>query len=178
VTVAEPAKPERSGKADEPEKVDGASETAATSSSTATAASSKPETPAKPAKAGKKDKRSPADADVVPGGDGPRQKGSGVELKKLRIQLARVVGFVFLVLALILAAAALCIALEANPDNSFVSFVLDAAKAVDLGVFDLENPIKEFGGANGPTKEALLNYGLGAIVYLVVGRILERIIRP
>jgi hypothetical protein len=137
-----------------------------------------PAKPAKATKATKTDQRSPSDADVVPGGDGPRSKGSRFDLKHLRIQVARLVGFVFLVLALVLAAAALCIALEANPDNSFVSFVLDAAKAVDLGVFDLENPIKEFGGSNGATKEALLNYGLGAIVYLIVGRILERVIRP
>lgn len=124
------------------------------------------------------DKKSPPDTKVVPAGDGPRRQGSKVDGKHVRVQIARVVGLVFLLLALVLALAALCIALEANPDNSFVTFVLDAADAVDLGVFDLANPIKEFGGDKGPTKEALLNYGLGAVVYLVVGRILERIVRP
>lgn len=141
----------------------------------------KPETPAASSTSGRTaatDKKSPPDSKVVPAGDGPKVKGSQLDLKHVRVQGARVVGLVFLVLAVVLALAALFIALEANPDNSFVSFVLDAAKSVDLGVFDLENPIKEFGGANGPTKEALLNYGLGAVVYLVVGRVLERIIRP
>ncbi len=114
----------------------------------------------------------------MPDGDGPRRKGSRFDSRHLRVQVARVVGLVFLVLALVLALAALFIALEANPDNSFVSFVLNFADAVDLGIFDLDSPIKEFGGKNGPTKEALLNYGLGAVVYLVVGRILERVIRP
>ncbi len=123
-------------------------------------------------------KKTPPDSKVVPDGDGPRRKGSKLDAKHLRVQLARVVGLVFLVLALGLALAALCIALDANTDNSIVKFVLDFADAVDLGVFDLANPIREFGGENGPTKEALLNYGLGAVVYLIVGRILERIIRP
>jgi hypothetical protein len=129
-------------------------------------------------KSGEPDKKSPPDSKVVPDGDGPKRRGSKVDGRHIRVQLARVVGLVFLLLALVLALAALCIALDANADNSFVKFVLDLADSVDLGVFDLSNPIKEFGGENGPTKEALLNYGLGAVVYLIVGRILERIIRP
>ena len=38
--------------------------------------------------------------------------------------------------------------------------------------------IKEFTGENAETKNALFNWGLGAVVWLVVGRILERVIRP
>ena len=74
--------------------------------------------------------------------------------------------------------AALLIALEANPDNGLVSFVLDFANAIDLGIFDLDNPIRQFTGENAEIKEALLSYGLGAVAYLVVGRILERVIQP
>ena len=140
--------------------------------------SGKADKPVKPEQSATTDRTSPPDSKVVPDGDGPKRKGSKLDGKHLRVQLARVIGLVFLVLALVLALAALCIALEANPDNSFVKFILDFADAVDLGVFDLANPIKEFGGANGPTKEALLNYGLGAVVYLIVGRILERVVRP
>jgi hypothetical protein len=97
---------------------------------------------------------------------------------RIRIIGARVVWGIFLILGLILAAAALLIALEANVNNSLVSFVLDFAKAIDLGVFDLSNPIREFKGENDEIKEALLSYGLGSVVYLIIGRILERLIQP
>ena len=97
---------------------------------------------------------------------------------KIRTIAARVVWGIFLVFGLIMASAALLIALEANHDNSLVSFVLDFAKAIDLGVFDLDNPIRTFTGENEEIKEALLSYGLGAVFYLIVGRVLERVIQP
>ena len=89
---------------------------------------------------------------------------------KVRTTAARVVWGIFLVFGLVLASAALLIALEANPDNGLVSFVLDFANAIDLGIFDLDNPIRQFTGENAEIKEALLSYGLGAVAYLVVGR--------
>jgi hypothetical protein len=97
---------------------------------------------------------------------------------RVRTIAARAVWGVFLVFGLILAAAALLIALEANEDNSLVDFVLGFANAIDLGVFDLDNPIRQFEGDNPEIKEALLSYGLGAVTYLIVGRILERLIQP
>jgi hypothetical protein len=100
---------------------------------------------------------------------------------KIRTNVGRGVWGVFLVFGLVMAAAALLIALEANPDNILVSFVLDFAKALDLGVFDLHTPIREFHSADEQTneiKEALLTYGLGGVTYLIVGRILERVIQP
>ncbi len=97
---------------------------------------------------------------------------------KVRTTAARVVWGIFLVFGLVLASAALLIALEANPDNGLVSFVLDFANAIDLGIFDLDNPIRQFSGENSEIKEALLSYGLGAVAYLVVGRLLERVIQP
>ena len=97
---------------------------------------------------------------------------------KIRTTAARVVWGIFLVFGLVLASAALLIALEANPDNGLVNFVLDFANAIDLGIFDLDNPIREFNGENSEIKEALLSYGLGAVVYLVIGRVLERVIQP
>jgi len=100
---------------------------------------------------------------------------------KIRTNVGRGVWGVFLVFGLVMAAAALLIALEANDKNSLVSFVLDFAKALDLGVFDLDNPIREFNGDDAQTneiKQALLTYGLGAVTYLIIGRILERVIQP
>ena len=56
--------------------------------------------------------------------------------------------------------------------------VADLADGVDLGVFSRENGIREFDGSNAETKNALFNWGLGAVAYLVVGRLLERVIKP
>ena len=97
---------------------------------------------------------------------------------RVRMIVARVVWAVFVVCASVLAIAALLIAVDAEPSNPFVELVLDLAASVDLGIFSLENPIKEFDGKNGETTTALFNYGLGAVAYLVVGRLLERVIRP
>jgi hypothetical protein len=96
----------------------------------------------------------------------------------VRTRIAQVVWLLFVVAALFLALGALCIALDFNKDNPLVEFVLNGADAVDLGVFSLQDGIKTFEGSNADTKNALFNWGLGAIVWLIVGRILERIIRP
>ena len=92
--------------------------------------------------------------------------------------IAQIVWLLCVVAALLLALGALCIALDFNQDNALVKFVLDGADAVDLGVFSREDGIKQFTGSNAETKNALFNWGIGAIVYLIVGRILERVIRP
>ncbi len=96
----------------------------------------------------------------------------------MRTRIAQVVWLVCVVAALFLALGALCVALDFNQDNALVQFVLDGADAVDLGVFSREDGIKQFTGSNAETKNALFNWGIGAIVWLIVGRILERVIRP
>jgi hypothetical protein len=96
----------------------------------------------------------------------------------VRTQLARVVWLVFVVCALFLAVGALLVALDANRNNGLVSFVLGGADSVDLGIFSRSNGIKHFTGDSAQVKNALFNWGLGAVAYLVVGRILDRIIRP
>jgi hypothetical protein len=92
--------------------------------------------------------------------------------------LAQVIWLLFLLAAMFLAVGALLIALDANQDNDLVKFVLEGADRVDLGIFSKDNGIKEFSGANAETKDALFNWGLGAVAWLVVGRILDRLIRP
>ncbi|HCB07308.1 MAG TPA: hypothetical protein DEQ43_24175 [Nocardioides bacterium] len=99
-------------------------------------------------------------------------------INRLREVLAQIVWLVFLVAALFLAVGALLIALDANRDNALVNFVLEGANRVDLGIFSKDNGVKEFTGNNAETKNALFNWGLGAIVWLIVGRMLERLIRP
>ena len=99
-------------------------------------------------------------------------------LNTVRVRIAQLVWLVCVVCALFLAIGALLIALDANKENALVEFVLDGANAVDLGVFSRTNGIKDFSGDNAEVKNALFNWGIGAIAYLVVGRILERLIRP
>ena len=103
------------------------------------------------------------------------------DVKAIRTLVARVVWAVCVLFALILASAVLMIALDANRENDLVNFVLDRAGDVDLGFFALDNPIKDFDQDLGPdqdTRTALFNYGIGAIVWLVFGRLLDRVVRP
>ncbi|MBC9733131.1 hypothetical protein IBJ60_07840 [Nocardioides sp. zg-578] len=97
---------------------------------------------------------------------------------KVRAQVATVLWTLFALAAIFLAVGALCIALGANRDNGLVTFVLDVADAVDLGIFSRDNGIKQFEGGNAETKNALFNWGLGAVAWLVVGRVVERVVRP
>lgn len=96
----------------------------------------------------------------------------------LRLRLSQIVWLAAVVCALFLAVGALLVALDANPDNALVRFVLDVADVVDLGVFSRDNGVFTFSGADAETKNALVNWGLAAVGYLVVGRLLERLIRP
>ena len=96
----------------------------------------------------------------------------------VRARLAQLVWLVCVLCALVLALGALLVALKANTDNALVVFIKDAADAVDLGVFDRNDGIMKFEGENAATKNALVNWGLGAVAWLVIGRILDRIIRP
>jgi len=109
---------------------------------------------------------------------GGESKAGPSTLTTIRTRIAQLVWLLFVVCALFLAVGALLVALDANVDNPLVAFVLDGADAVDLGVFSRENGIKEFTGDNADTKNALFNWGIGAIAYLVVGRIVDRVIRP
>jgi len=113
----------------------------------------------------------------------PRRRAAAAARAKagadvVRLRLAQLVWLVCVLAALVLAAGALLVALKANKDNDLVTWILDAAAKLDLGVFDRENGIKDFTGENAEIKEALLNWGLAAIVWLVGGRIIDRIIRP
>jgi len=99
----------------------------------------------------------------------------------IRTRVAQVVWVVCVAAAVFLAAGALCIALKANPENALVSFILQTADKLDLGVFSRgKDGVAHFKGHTHEalTKNALVNWGLAAVVWLVVGRVLERIIRP
>ena len=106
-----------------------------------------------------------------------RLRTAGSTVKKgtdaLRNRIASIVWIVAVLCAVVLALGALLISLDANPDNALVEFVTDAAKRLD-GPFA---NVFEFDGENARTKARLVNWGLAALAYLIVGRVADRIIR-
>jgi hypothetical protein len=110
--------------------------------------------------------------------DGP---GVGAKVKAgtdaVRNRIASVVWLVAVICALFLAVGALLIALKANQDNEIVKFVLNGAEKLD-GPFSRDNGIFTFKGHDAATKAALVNWGIAAVCYLIIGKILDRIIRP
>lgn len=114
----------------------------------------------------------------VTGVDGSKSADRVLTVARIRGVVARVLWTICLVLALVLAIAAFSYALDANQNNDLVKFVQDLADRVDLGWFDIDNPVKRFKNPNGEVKTALFNYGIAAVLYLIVGRFLERVIRP
>jgi hypothetical protein len=97
---------------------------------------------------------------------------------RVRTVLGQVVWAIAVIVALFLALGALLVALKANQDNALVKAILHVADWVDLGLFDRDNGIKQFTGSDADTKNALFNWGIGALAWLVVGRLIERILRP
>lgn len=114
---------------------------------------------------------------------GRRNEGAGPSKVKagaaaVRNKIATVVWLAAVLCALVLAVGALLIALKANEQNSIVEFVVNGAKSLD-GPFSLTDGIFTFADdADGRVKSALVNWGIAAVVYLVVGKILDRVIRP
>jgi hypothetical protein len=97
----------------------------------------------------------------------------------VRAQVARAVRIISFVLAAILALGALLVVLKANvnQDNVIVQFITDVADAVS-GPFSRTNGIFDFGGKNGDAKNALVNWGIAAIVWLVIGRVISTLVAP
>jgi hypothetical protein len=118
-----------------------------------------------------------AKQDEATGSKKPRRSMSTSEV---RTRVAQLVWAVCVVFALFLAVGALLIALggSVRESNALVSFILDGAHALDLGVFSLEDGIFERRGKNSEIINALLNWGTGAIFWLILGRVLDRVIRP
>jgi len=96
----------------------------------------------------------------------------------VRSRIASIVWLVAVACAVVLAVAALMVALKANNDNAIVSWVKDAAHTLDLGVFSPNDGI--FTPRHDPqlVKAALINWGIAAVLYLMVGKFADRIIRP
>jgi hypothetical protein len=97
----------------------------------------------------------------------------------IRSKVAKAVRVVFGVLAAILALGALLVVLRdnINESNSVVKLITDVADAIS-GPFSRDNGIFDFTGKNAESKNALLNWGIAAIVYLLIGRFLANAITP
>jgi hypothetical protein len=97
----------------------------------------------------------------------------------VRARAARIIRIVFAALATILALGAVLVVLRSNVNeqNSVVQFITDVADAVS-GPFSLKDGVFDFSGKNAEAKNALLNWGIAAILYLVVGRLLANAIAP
>lgn len=99
---------------------------------------------------------------------GPRRP-SGDGLPEVLSIVYRVSRVVFLALAAAVAIGIVFILAPTNPDNSIVSTVLNLAE-------DAAGPFKDvFTVSDDAERETVVNYGFGAVVYLVLGLLVSRL---
>ena len=105
-----------------------------------------------------------------------RRRGAGRAVvagtRAVRSAVASTVWLVAVACALVLAFGALLVALRMNQQNDLVSLVLDGARRLDFGT------LKTFTGKDAAAKAALVDWGVAAVIYLVIGGVLDRVIRP
>jgi hypothetical protein len=103
---------------------------------------------------------------------------TGAGIRRLRTLLGEIVWFGCLAAASALLLGAVLVVLDANTRNALVEAVLKAADWADLGVFSRTAGVKQFTGDGAAVKNAITNWGLGAVAWLVVGRVARRILTP
>lgn len=103
---------------------------------------------------------------------------TGAGIKRLRTLLGEVVWFACLLAASALLLGAVLVVLDANTRNALVEAVLKAADWADLGVFSRTAGVKQFTGDGAAVKNAITNWGLGAVAWLLVGRVARRVLTP
>jgi hypothetical protein len=89
----------------------------------------------------------------------------------VREVVATVVFAVAVLAALVLALGAILTALGANEGNEIVAGVLDLAAR-------LAGPFADVFTFADPMKQTIVNWGIAGAVYLVAGRVVERLVRP
>ncbi|MDQ4007906.1 MAG: hypothetical protein M3211_07430 [Actinomycetota bacterium] len=126
------------------------------------------------------------------GGKASRRRRPSVSAKKvahgakvgsdaIRSRVASIVWLIAVICAAVLALGALLVALDANARNSVVQWITDTAGVLSGPFGDAEGGVFNFEKKNGSAdtvKNALVNWGIAAVAYLVVGRVADRIIRP
>jgi hypothetical protein len=102
-------------------------------------------------------------------------------IDQIRSTIATVVWVAAVLCAVVLAAGALVVALDFNARNDVVKFLTDTAEQInflgDLKTFEPDGRSRD-AVQSARTKEVLVNWGICAVVYLVGGKILDRLIRP
>lgn len=108
-----------------------------------------------------------------------RSERFGAAQAAVRLQAARIVRIVFGAMAVLLALGAVIVVLRSNIDenNSIVELITNAADAI-AGPFSRDDGVLSFTGEDAEARNALLNWGIAAIVYLLVGRLLANAIAP
>ena len=108
-----------------------------------------------------------------------RAEARQIQKDQIRDTMAKVLRVVFLFFAVVLALGAFLVAAHDNvsQNNELVKFVLNVADAID-GPFSRGNGIFDFDGKNGDVKDAVVNWGIAALVYLAIGRYLQRLLAP
>jgi hypothetical protein len=111
--------------------------------------------------------------------DKDRKRSQDATQNAIRAKVARAVRIVFGALAAILALGALLVVLRdnINENNEVVKLITDIADTIS-GPFSRDDGIFDFTGKNAEAKNALLNWGIAAIVYLLIGRFLANAIAP
>jgi hypothetical protein len=106
-----------------------------------------------------------------------RAESKRIQNEQIRDTMSKVLRVVFLFFALVLALGAFLIAAHDNVSqtNGLVKAVLNVADAID-GPFSRDNGIFSFHGENAATKDAVVNWGIAALVYLAIGRYLQRVL--
>ncbi|MFL6062117.1 MAG: hypothetical protein ACJ72E_12860 [Marmoricola sp.] len=111
-----------------------------------------------------------------------RAEASRIRNDQIRETMAKILRVVFLFFAVVLALGAFLVAAHDNVSqtNGLVKFVLHVADAID-GPFSRKDGIFTFNSSDpqvAATKDAVVNWGIAALVYLAIGRYLQRLLAP
>jgi hypothetical protein len=90
----------------------------------------------------------------------------------IRSGLASLIWLAAVLAALFLAVGALTVGLDMNLGNRVIHAINQVAAHIDFGEF------KKYTGQDARQRSALTNWGVAAVVYLVIGKALERLVRP
>ena len=88
-----------------------------------------------------------------------------------RTGVARAISILTTVIVLFIIAGILLVVLEANPSNDIVSVINDVAET-------LVSPFENLFTLDEQKVEVAVNWGLAALVYAIIGRVLARLAAP
>ena len=99
------------------------------------------------------------------------QSSRRVAVSRGRLQVARVIGLIASLVALVLVVGIALVLLKANQSNQIVSAIHDAANW-------LAGPFNGLFKFDKQRTETAVNWGVAGAVYLIVGRLIARIVAP